>query len=413
MPTRALRTLVVGERFPWPEDHGAGMRLANVVEAFSLVGEVDLFAMVHEGEAGACIVPPEAPVVRVATAARPPVLLTRRCRLAWLAAGRVPLELFRRDFGPVRAAFRAWEHGPYDLAWFGDAEAYVALGPLVAATSIVDFDDLEDQAAWLRGQPTGSPWTLAEVERRLRQARNARLWRRLRKRAARSVAALAVCSELDQARVGVPGTVVVPNGYRPPAVPLGRRAVGRPPTVLLPGFLRYLPNIDAATRLVHDIGPILQTRRPDVQIRLVGLGDARTEVLHRPPAVVVTGRVDDMATELGRADVVAVPLRHGGGTRIKILEAFAHRIPVVSTHLGAQGLAVRDGEHLLLRDGDADFASACLSLLEDEDLRSSLVERANALFHERYRWDHLQRRLGDIAAGLVDADRARPLGETR
>jgi len=246
---------------------------------------------------------------------------------------------------------------------------------------------------------------VGDLERWLRHRKNTRLWRRLQHDAARSGAALAVCSELDRSRVGLPGAVVVPNGYDAPVEPLGRVEVGTPPTILLQGYLSYGPNIDAAQRLVRDVGPHLWARRPDLQIRLVGHGDVRAQALHRPPFVVVTGWVEDMATELGRADLVAVPLRHAGGTRIKILEAFAHRIPVVSTRLGAEGLEVRDGEHLLLRDDPEDFAAACLSLLEDGSLRASLAAQAAELFDERYRWDNIHPLIaavaGSVASGLA------------
>lgn len=411
----SLRTLVVGERFPWPEDHGAAMRLANVVRGFARLGQVELFSLIHPGGERACVLPPGAPVARLGLAGRPEVGLSRRLRLSWLAGGRLPLELFGRDYSSVRSAFRTWERGPYDLAWFGDAEAFVALGSLVGAPSIVDFDDLEDQTAWLKGPESESTASgarrfvnrvgggLGDVERRLRHDKNGRRWRALQERASRSVAALAVCSELDRSRLGLPGTVVVPNGYCAPTVPLGRIAVGSPPTILLPGYLRYGPNIDAAQRLVSDIGTLIWSRAPEVRIRLVGLGDVRARRLHRPPSVVVTGRVEDMSTELRRADILAVPLCHAGGTRIKILEAFAHRIPVVSTPIGAEGLDVRDGEHLILRSEPEDFADACLSLLEDEGLRASLADKAATLFHERYRWDTIQRHVAEAGLGVVRA----------
>ena len=91
--------------------------------------------------------------------------------------------------------------------------------------------------------------------------------------------------------------------------------------------------------------------------------------LHDPPRVTLTGRVPDIATELAAADVVVAPVRYGSGTRVKILEAFAHRIPVASTTFGAEGLDTADGVHLLLADGAEALAAACARLLEDIDLR--------------------------------------------
>ena len=98
----------------------------------------------------------------------------------------------------------------------------------------------------------------------------------------------------------------------------------------------------------------------------------------------MVGRVPDITTELARADLVVVPLRFGSGTRVKILEAFAHRIPVVSTTLGAEGLGVQDGRELLIGDTDEELVAACARLLTDTALREALADRAQAHFAERF-----------------------------
>lgn len=93
-----------------------------------------------------------------------------------------------------------------------------------------------------------------------------------------------------------------------------------------------------------------------------------------------------MAGQLAAADIAVVPIRFGGGTRIKILEAFAHGLPVVSTTVGCEGLDVIDGQHLLVADDPAAFAAACLRLSEDAELRTRLVTAAAELWKSRYRW---------------------------
>ena len=105
---------------------------------------------------------------------------------------------------------------------------------------------------------------------------------------------------------------------------------------------------------------------------------------HRPPAVTVVGTVPAMEPELARADVAVVPIRYGSGTRLKILESFAHRVPVVSTTIGAEGLEVVDGVHLLLADDPDAFAAACQRLLTEPDLRKRLVDAAEELYRERF-----------------------------
>ena len=98
----------------------------------------------------------------------------------------------------------------------------------------------------------------------------------------------------------------------------------------------------------------------------------------------VTGYVPHIEDELARSDAVIVPIRCGSGTRIKLLEAFAHRIPAVSTSIGAEGLAVVGGTHLLLADDDEAFAPACVRVLRDLELRRALVDEAERLYLAQY-----------------------------
>ena len=98
----------------------------------------------------------------------------------------------------------------------------------------------------------------------------------------------------------------------------------------------------------------------DVRLRLAGQVSLVVRALEQVPRVMVTGWVPDMASELRHADLVVVPIRYGSGTRIKILEAFAHRIPVVSTSAGLEGkINAIHGRHLLVSDSPEEFASAC------------------------------------------------------
>jgi polysaccharide biosynthesis protein PslH len=123
--------------------------------------------------------------------------------------------------------------------------------------------------------------------------------------------------------------------------------------------------------------------------------------------------VPEMEPELARADIAVVPLRIGSGTRLKILESFAHRIPVVSTTIGADGLDVEDGVHLLLADRPEEFARACRRLIEDQALVRRLVDAAEQRYLERYEWsaakNRVQQLVGNLAGPTADfEDRMRP-----
>ena len=197
---------------------------------------------------------------------------------------------------------------------------------------------------------------------------------------------------------------MVANAYRLVPEPVGRVAVSHPPTVTFQGTLRYPPNADAAHFLVHDVVPLLRQLVPDVRVRLVGTTAPALAALDDPPAVTLVGQVPDMADELAGSDLVVVPLRFGSGTRLKVLEAFAQKLPVVSTTLGAEGLGAEDGVHLLVADSAAELAGACARLLEDEGLRERLVERAHELFREHF--------ADEVVAGQVAALARRVLATT-
>ena len=399
-----MKSLVVGQDFPWPPTYGSHLRLAQVVRALGDLGEVDLFTLTFPLRTDRCDVPAEVTVRRVSTATGPRPDFSTRRRLRWWIQGRDPLELVAARPTSAAAEFGAWVDPPYDFVWYSKATTYHLVGRPRLGPTAVDFDDLEDQkirarlaAMRVQGRPPGARGLVHEPVARLQANTNRRRWHRFQMSVAHSVDRVVLCSDLDVGRLGWPDAVVVPNGYDPPERPVGHLEVGHPPTVLLQGSLRYGPNTDAARWLVNDIAPAIRAERPEVRVRLVGEADPGVTKLHDPPAVTVVGRVASMEAELARADVVAVPIRYGSGTRVKILEAFAHRIPVVSTTIGAEGLGVSDRRHLLVADDVGGFARACVALLDRPDLRGALTEAAHALFLERYQWSRARARVQELA----------------
>jgi polysaccharide biosynthesis protein PslH len=191
----------------------------------------------------------------------------------------------------------------------------------------------------------------------------------------------------------------VPNGYHP--VETVPAPVPRPDELrlLFVGTLGYAPNADAAMLLVRDILPALRAQAP-VPVRLDIIGadaPAALALLARDdPRVTVHGFVEDLAPHYAAADLVAMPLRIGSGTRIKLLESFAYRRPVVATRLAAAGLEVIDGEHLLLADDPRSFVRACLRLYREPGLAAGCVERAASLVQARYHPDR-------VAEAILDA----------
>ncbi len=407
-----MRTLVVAGEYPWPENSGSRLRLGMVLRALARCGPTDLFSILPSVRTDIDPPDPAAGLDRVGHVAyddRPPEGLAR---LATALDLRRPFELPRPDGGAALGALTRFARGRYDLVWYFRLRPLVLTGGLTAAPAVLDLDDLEDHKIAARTAiPSPPPVGAAESARRAAarafSAEEARRWRRLQRDLAGRVAATVVCSDLDAARAraaGLPRVEVVPNAYRLVADPVGRREVREPPTVLFPGTLRYPPNAEAARFLVREVAPELRDRVPGVRIRLVGTTAPSLEDLDDPPGVTLVGQVPDMADELARADMVIVPLRFGSGTRLKILEAFAQRVPVVSTSLGAEGLGAEDGIHLLVTDTAAGLAAACARLVGDEELRGRLVGAAHELFVERYAEGVVAERVADVARTVAGTE---------
>jgi polysaccharide biosynthesis protein PslH len=405
-----MRILVVGDDFPWPANRGGLIRLSQSIEALSTLGEVDLFTL-YDRRRTSFPVPEDLTLGRVGTTPYPTAAPAWRWRAAWLRRGGLPLELALRSFDTApRTAFERWTRNDYDVVWFDTISVYTWVGSPRGCPSLVDVDNLEDQkgrqwAGVLRSERHGKGaerW-IRKTAAAIQSDKNARNWDTLQRSVAEEVARIVLCSGVDVRRSGVPNAVEIPNGYSRQEHPVGRVPIGDPPTVVFQGTLTYGPNMDGAEWLVERVLPHLRARVPDVRIRLVGNPAPAVSRLHDPPAVTVVGRVPEIEAELARADLTVVPLRVGSGTRLKILESFAHRVPVVSTSLGAEGIEVTDGVEILIADDPAGFAAACHRLLVDERLRKGMVDAASEVFLRRYEWSVVRERIvglvTEVAAG--------------
>ena len=197
-----------------------------------------------------------------------------------------------------------------------------------------------------------------------------------------------VASAADRAPVAAqyPGTdvavlenVIRPPGPRAAAPPPSAvsSAAGKPFTFLFVGSFGYYPNDDAARYFCGKVLPLLRAGAPGpFRVRLVGADpSAAVRLLAAMPDVTVTGPVADVTPWYESACAVIVPVRAGGGTRIKVLEAFAHQRPVVATSAGAEGLEVTAGRQLLIADSPGDFAACCGRLMRDPALGRELASQ--------------------------------------
>jgi glycosyltransferase involved in cell wall biosynthesis len=170
------------------------------------------------------------------------------------------------------------------------------------------------------------------------------------------------------------------------------------PAIVYPAMFTYAPNARAARFLIDEVMPLL-----DGSHRLLLVGSMPTpamlEASRRDERIVVTGAVPDMRPFLQAATAMAVPLFEGSGTRFKILEAFASRVPVVTTSVGADGLDVTPGTHVLMAETAEQFVAALRMLRGEPGVVERLVEHGYDLVKRRYSWDAA---CGCIARAVAD-----------
>jgi glycosyltransferase involved in cell wall biosynthesis len=237
-------------------------------------------------------------------------------------------------------------------------------------------------------------------------------WRKLRReelRTYRDADGVYLCSAVDERRLleEVPGirTTVIPNAadveyYQP-------RATHPPPdgrTVVFFGALSYLPNIDGVTYFLRDIWPRVAEANRDARCKMIGGQPPPSLLALAGPHIEFTGFVSDLRPHLATAAAVVVPLRLGGGTRLKIVEAMAMGKAIVSTTLGAEGIEAVPGRDILIEDEPAAFADAVNRLLTDPRLATRIGQSARQLVVERYAWSGAARALEDFYRRILEEE---------
>lgn len=185
---------------------------------------------------------------------------------------------------------------------------------------------------------------------------------------------------------------VVPNGvdleYWSPAAEFP--PLSQSPSLVFVGKMDFRPNVDAALWFSRQVLPLIRAQYPTAHFYLVGQSPhARLAPLARHPAITITGYVSDVRPYVAGADVYVVPLRIGGGTRLKVLEAMAMHKAMVSTTLGCEGIGLTDGREALLADAPQGFAQAVIALLDDAVLRATLGQQAGEFVSQRYGWQRI------------------------
>jgi glycosyltransferase involved in cell wall biosynthesis len=236
-------------------------------------------------------------------------------------------------------------------------------------------------------------------------------WRKLRREELgtyRDADGVYLCSAKDERCLldVIPGarTVVIPNSadveyYQP-------RPTDPPPdgrTVVFFGLLSYAPNVDGVIYFLQKIWPRVAEARPEARLKIIGGGAPRSLELLAGPRVELTGFVPDLRPHLAAAAAVVIPLRLGGGTRLKIVEAMAMGKAIVSTTLGAEGIEAAPGRDLLVEDQPEAFADAVNRLLGDPELAARIGQSGRSLAAELYSWSRAAQALESFYRDILEA----------
>lgn len=371
-----MRVLFACPFVPWPLRSGGAIRTYHLIEAAAREVELHLCAVLEPGQTRAHAEP-----------------LERVC---------ASVQLFEREAaGPVdqlrRAKIERWFHSPslraalarelasgrYDVLHL-DELLLARLPPISARTPIVQHHHKLDSV--LFESITGGRGPQRHFD----------LWklRRLEAEAARRTPHHVLCSAEDRAILEsrYPGLecAVVPSGFDPRHFTPSAQPPAREPELLVfVGSMSYEPNVDAVARFARNVLPSVLRERPHARLAIVGRAPAPEVRALASEHIEIVGEVADVRPWLERAALVVVPLRVGGGTRLKIVEALAMGAPVLSTSIGAEGLELTPGREIALADEPPAFARAVLELLSDEARRTALARAGQERVRALYPWPTL------------------------
>jgi len=384
-----MRILFLALEPPFPPNDGGRIRTYNILKQVTRRHEVILvtFAPPQQQAERLEALRPLCAGVFALPLPRPP-----RRTLLHKAAGlfsRRPISLARYRSPEMARLLHALARNHYDVAHID--QIYLAqyihdLHPLPAVLTHHNVE-AEIQQRQLQARPPSL--------RRLLDTLECRRWHFYEVAVSRRSAALACVSERDAAyfRQRVPNVPiwVVPNGvdtqaYRPP------ETEPEEDLLLYTGRMDYFPNVDAMDWFCREIWPRIRQEVPSARLQIVGRDPLpQVQSLGAQPGIEVVGTVADTRPYLSRAAVYIAPLRLGGGTRLKVLEAMAMGRPIVSTPLGCEGLDLHPGEDLLVAETAEEFAQVTVRLLRDFALGRRLGMQARRTAETRFDWTQIAR----------------------
>lgn len=399
-----MKTLFVAPQVPWPLDVGSKIRVNNLLRCYAELGAVTLVCFAQDRSEIEGVSEVERYCHRVyllplnAGEADAASQVGRLGVLAQAMHAQPRLVRYFSSHGLVRRVASLVDGEDFDIlhverlamAQYADCALRTCSGAR-RPYLMLDLDDLESEK--MRRMATLEPW--GSPQKYLRLIEYLKLFVYERRVLPRFDCAL-VCSEHDRRRLQhgprSPRVEVFCNGAEADdsAMLDEQRDAGR--TLVFFGAINYQPNEDAALYFAESVLPLVRREVPDVQFIVAGKSpSARVRALENGHDVLVTGYVQDKTALFNSCTVFIVPLRIGGGTRIKILEAMAAAKPVVSTTVGCEGIDVTPGENILIANSPEAFAGACRDLLRNEAQRQAIGRAGRDLVLRRYRWGEIRK----------------------
>lgn len=412
-PVTPMKILFLALEPPVPPNDGGRLRTASLLRQLSKEHEVSLIAFsAHQTVADDLAIFSELcdtielvpyPIVRRPT-------LRKRLRLLSL---RQPVAIhYHYSHDMVECLKRRIQTGRYEIVHFDQIYLYQyasAVGNLPKLANHHNIEaELQQRQLWHDRQRFRPSWWLKWVEYYL--------WNAFENRSlgwfdTHCVVSVRDADHIKRQAPGVP-VVVVPNGVDTCGIQ-PRPEPDTSPVLVFVGSLDYQPNVDAISWFIERIWQNIKEAVPDTRFVIVGRNPPpKVMDLVQLQGVTITGTVPSVRPFYEQAHVMVVPLRSGGGTRLKILEAMAAGVPVVSTSVGCEGLDVTCGVDLLTSDSPDAFAERCVQLLRDRDLRTNLAKHARQKVEARYDWQSIAENLVGAYHMAIDAYQERKSART-
>jgi sugar transferase (PEP-CTERM/EpsH1 system associated) len=404
-----LRVLQFAPRVPWPLDTGAKLRNYHLARVLSGRARIALLSFYEQAQNTMDLLEVYERIVKVP---RDKAYSFRKILRG--AIGRTPLPVLNYTSEQMKQTLaRIVDENDFDIVQVESIHLMNYLPAVRAARSrpvvVCDWHNIESD---LMSQYAAREPNLA---RKSYARRTARLMNQFEQRALGEFDAHIAVSDGDAERMRERNPAarifVIENGVDTAYYADEQNQPKTKNRVLFVGSMDYHANIDAAVEFARDVWPAVHERKPELIFTIVGR-DPTSAVRHLASidGVEVTGSVEDVRPYYREAIAAVVPLKVGGGSRLKILEAMAAGVTVVSTTRGAEGLHVGDGENILLADSNEEFTEAIVKLIENPNLSGEISAHGRALAADRYDWSKIGRALFDSYQYLL-SERAAPAGQ--